>query len=357
MLYARIIRHLGVSVSEDLLQRQAILEAQVRELMRQSKKPLRFGLPFKMEMARLAKTLSKASLEEVALLVRPSTLLRWYREFVAAKSDGSKYRKGPGRPRIKPETERLILEMAQRGHSWGAKRIQGALLHVGIKIAHQTVLNVLRRHGMNPMPKGGRQMTWSQFIAAHYDMLLATDFFTVEVMGPKGLTTLFALFFIDVKTRLIYFTGLTEHPNEAWMMQVARTMTMDGEPFLLGKKVLLHDGDGKYCKGFRRIFKQAGVNPLKLPPFSPNLNAFAERWIRSIKSECLQYFCPVSKASIEYAIKQYVAHYNAERTHQGLDNQVLSPQDAPKNTDGPIKVSHRLAGLLPHYYREAQASQ
>jgi transposase len=357
MLYARIIRHLGASVNEDLLQRQAILEAQVRELMRQIKKPLRFELAFKMEMARLARALSKVSLQEVALVVRPSTVIRWYKQFIAGKWDGSKNRKRPGRPRIKPETERLIIEMAQRGHSWGAKRIQGALQHVGIKIAHQTVLNVLRRHGVNPVPKGGRQMTWSQFIAAHYDMLVATDFFTVEVIGPKGLTTLFALFFIDIKTRLIYFAGLTEHPNEAWMMQVARTMTMDGEPFLLGKKVLLHDGDGKYCKGFRRIFKQAGVNPLKLPPFSPNLNAFAERWIRSIKSECLQYFCPVSKASIEYAIKQYVAHYNAERTHQGLDNQVLSPQDAPKNTDGPIKVSHRLAGLLPYYYREAQASQ
>ena len=357
MLYARIIRHLGVSVNDDLLGRNIFLEAQVRELLRQNKKPLRFELPFKMEMARLAKPLSKASLQEVALVVRPSTVIRWYKQFIAGKWDGSKNRKRPGRPRIKPETERLIIEMAQRGHSWGAKRIQSALQHVGIKIAHQTVLNVLRRHGMNPVPKGGRQMTWSQFIAAHYDMLVATDFFTVEVLGPKGLKTLFALFFIDVKTRLIYFAGLTEHPNEAWMMQVARTMTMDGEPFLLGKKVLLHDGDGKYCKGFRRIFKQAGVNPLKLPPFSPNLNAFAERWIRSIKSECLQYFCPVSKASIEYAIKQYVAHYNAERTHQGLNNQVLSPQDAPKNTDGPIKVSHRLAGLLPYYYREAQASQ
>lgn len=353
MLFARIVRHLGCSVDEDLLQRNAILEAQVRELMRQIKKPLRFELPFKIEMARLAKALSKASLQEVALVIRPSTIFRWYRQFVAAKSDGSKNRKGPGRPRIKPETERLIIEMAQRGHSWGAKRIQGALLHIGIKIAHQTVLNVLRRHGMNPVPKGGRQMTWSQFIAAHYDMLVATDFFTVEVLGPKGLTTLFALFFIDIKTRLIYFAGLTEHPNEAWMMQVARTMTMDGETFLHGKTILLHDGDGKYCKGFRRIFKQAGVAPLRLPPFSPNLNAFAERWIRSIKSECLQYFCPISKASIEHAIKQYVAHYNAERTHQGLHNQVLDPQDALKNTDGPIKVRHRLAGLLPYYYREA----
>ena len=353
MLFARIVRHLGCSVDEDLLQRNAILEAQVRELMRQINKPLRFELPFKMEMARLGMALSKASLQEVALLIRPSTILRWYRQFVAAKSDGSKHKKGPGRPRIKPETERLILEMAQRGHSWGAKRIQGALLHVGIKIAHQTVLNVLRRHGVNPVPKGGRQMTWSQFIAAHYDMLVATDFFTIEVLGPKGLTTLFALFFIDVKTRLVYFAGLTEHPNEAWMMQVARTMTMDGETFLHGKTILLHDGDGKYCKGFRRIFKQAGVAPLRLPPFSPNLNAFAERWIRSIKSECLQYFCPISKASIEHVIKQYVAHYNAERTHQGLHNWVLDPQGLPKNTDGPIKLSHRLAGLLPYYYQEA----
>ena len=130
MLFARILRHLSVPVDEDLLSRNAFLEAQVRELLRQSKKPLRFELPFKIEMARLGKTLSKASLEEVALVVRPSTVYRWYRQFVAAKFNGSRNRKGPGRPRIKPETERLILEIAQRGFSWGAKRIHGALKHI-----------------------------------------------------------------------------------------------------------------------------------------------------------------------------------------------------------------------------------
>ena len=313
MLFARILRHLSVPVDVDLLNRNAFLEAQVRELLRQSKKPLRFELSFKMEMARLGKTLSKASLEEVALVVRPSTVYRWYRQFVAAKFDGSKNREGPGRPRIKPETERLILEMAQRGRSWGAKRIQGALKHIGIELSHQTVLNVLRRHGVEPVAPGGREMTCSQFISLHYETLVATDFFTVEVCGPRRLTTLFALFFIDIRTRLVYFAGLTEHPNEAWMMQVARTITMDGEPFLNGKTMLLHDGDKKYCRGFCRLLKDAGVRPVRLPPYSPNLNAFAERWVKSIKTECLQFYCPMTRASVEYVIKQYVAHYNAEQ--------------------------------------------
>lgn len=351
MLFAQLLRYLKGSVDEELLHRNAILEAQLRELLKQTRKPLRFELSFKMELARLAKKLPRESLEEVSFVVRPSTLLRWYRKLIAAKYDGSKNRTYPGRPRIDPEKERLILEMASSNPCWGAEKIRGALAHIGISLATQTICNVLKRNGFNPSPPRNRDDSWATFIARHLNLIVATDLFTVEIPSLKGLVTYYVLFFIDLDTRVVRIGGITTSPNEQWMLQVARNLTMEGNSFFEGKKYLIHDRDTKYCKSFRRIFKQQGVEPLALPPRTPNLNAFAERWIRSIKTECLQYLIPPGRQALEYAINQYVAHYNQERTHQGVGNRVLTPSNQPISLNSPVKVSHRIAGLLSYYHR------
>lgn len=354
MLFARLLRFLKCSVDEELLHRNALLEAQVRELLRQSEKPLRFPLAFKMEAAQLAKKLSPHSLEEVALVVRPSTLLRWYRKLVAAKFDGSQARTYPGRPRIKADTERLIIDMALNT-GWGAERINGALSHLGIELCHQTILNVLKRNGLHPAPKRSKDISWTKFLAMHLDVTVATDFFTVEVFTARGLVTYYVLFFIDLGTRIVHIAGITANPNEQWMVQIARNLTMNDEPFFEGKKFLIHDRDSKYSKKFRKIFEHYGVKAIRLPPYSPNLNAFAERWVGSIKSECLERLILFGRGSLERAVQQYVMHYNFERTHQGKNNEILIDESLAADLESPVKVTHRIGSLLSYYHRQNQS--
>jgi transposase InsO family protein len=353
MLFARLLRYLKCSVDEELIHRNALLEAQIRELLRQSKKPLRFTDTFRIEAATLAKKLSQNSLEEVALVVRPSTLLRWYRKLISKKFDGSQSRMYPGRPRIKPETERLIIEMAINT-GWGAERIKGALAHLGIDLCHQTVLNVLKRNGLHPAPRRLKDVSWASFLAMHRDVTVATDFFTSEVFTARGLLTYYVLFFIDLGTRVVHVAGITANPTEQWMVQVARNLTMTGELFFEGKKYLIHDRDSKYCKKFRKIFENHGIKLIRLPPYSPNLNAFAERWVGSIKSECLDRLILFGKGSLERAVQQYVTHYNRERPHQGKNNKFLIGDSLSDQSNSPIKVTRRIGSLLSYYYRQGK---
>ena len=354
MFWARLLRHLNESVSDSLIIQNQLLRTQIRELQRHlpPKKRFVFSEFCKLEMARLAKQLTREGLESACVIIRPSTLMKWYRTLIANKFYGSKKRLHPGRPRIKAENERLILEIASTNVGWGAKRIQGALAHIGISLSHQTILNVLARNGFHPCPTRKGMDSWSSFIKIHKDVTVATDFFSQEVLTIKGLVTYYILFFIDLGTRQVKIAGITNHPNEAWMLQIARNITMDGEPFFAHSKYLIHDRDTKYCASFRRTLNQAGIKPIKLPVLSPNLNAFAERWVRSAKRECLNHLILVGKGSLERALTQYVAHYNRERTHQGLANQIPENELIPANSfSSVIRRRERLGGLLSYYYR------
>jgi len=356
MLWAKLLRHLNESVNDSLIIQNQLLKAQIRELQRHlpPKKRFIFSEFCKLEMAHLAKQLSRESLEDACLIVRPSTLLRWYRALIASKFDGAKNRVYPGRPRIRPENEQLILEIASKNMGWGAKRIQGALAHIGITLSHQTILNVLARNGFHPSPSREGRDSWSTFIKTHMNVTVATDFFSQEVLTIKGLVTYYILFFIDLGTRQVKIAGITNHPNEEWMLQMARNMTMDGESFYAQTKYLIHDRDTKYCTSFRRTLHQAGIEPIKLPVLSPNLNAYAERWVRSVKMECLNHLILVGKGSLERALSQYTEHYNCERTHQGLGNQTPEVRLISANSPS-AEICHRerLGGLLSYYYRAA----
>jgi hypothetical protein len=304
-------------------------------------------------MARLAKQLTHESLENACIIVRPSTLMRWYRNLIASKFDGSKHRINPGRPRISLDSERLILEIASKNMGWGAKRIQGALAHIGITLSHQTILNVLVRNGYHPSPIREGRDSWSAFIKTHRDVIVATDFFSQEVLTIKGLVTHYILFFIDLGTRQVKIAGITNHPNETWMLQMAKNITMDGESFYARTKYIIHDRDTKYCASFRRTLNQAGIKPIKLPVLSPNLNAYAERWVKSVKTECLDHLILVGKHSLGKALSQYTAHYNLERTHQGIGNQIPEERLISANSSSEICHRERLGGLLSYYYRAA----
>lgn len=175
----------------------------------------------------------------------------------------------------------LILRFAKENPAWGYDRIQGALDNVGYHISDTTVGNVLKSHGIEPAPDRQRQTTWATFLKAHWDVLAAIDFTTVEVWSRRGLVTFYQLFVMELNTRRVHFAGCTPNPDEPWMTQIARSLTDPIDGFLLGKRYVLMDRDGKLCPAFRDILADAGAEPLRLPPRSPNLNAYVERFMRS----------------------------------------------------------------------------
>jgi hypothetical protein len=187
--------------------------------------------------------LGRKALAEVATIARPDTILAWYRKLVARKFDGSKARRRPGRPRIKREIEQLIVRMARENRDWGYDRIVGALANLGYRVCDQTVGNVLQRHGLPPAPERKHATTWSSFIRIHLALLAGTDFFTAEVLTLRGLVTYYVLFFIHLESRRVDIAGITVHPDEPWMQQIARNVTMEGCGTLRDCRYLLHDRD------------------------------------------------------------------------------------------------------------------
>src|SRR5216684_2634028 len=302
----------------------------------------------------MGKQLEKQALEEVAHIVKPETILAWHRKLVAQKFDGSTQRKTLGRPPINPDLEALVVRIAQENRSWGYDRIVGALANLGYTISDQTVGNILKRHGISPAPERKTTTTWKEFIRTHMDVLVATDFFMAEVWTLGGLVTYYVLFFIRLGTREVHVAGVTPHPTQAWMIQVARNVTMEEWGCLSPGQYLIHDRDGKYCPAFQHIIDAAGVKRVPLPPWSPNLNAYAERWGRSVKEECLSRLILFGEASLRHALTQYVEHFHHERNHQGKGNVLLFPTVSPDaERAGPIRCRERLGGLLKYYTCEA----
>jgi len=302
-------------------------------------------------LARKAHVLGRKALKELDTLVTPDTLLRWHRELVAKKCDYS-HRRGPGRPRTMHTIVDLILRMAFENRSWGYTRIRGALANLGHDVGRGTIANVLHEHGIDPAPERDRNTRWSTFLKAHWECLTATDFLSVEVHTIKGLVTYYILFFIDIASRSVHVAGVTPHPDNRWMTQIARNVTDTADGFLRGTRYLILDRDTKYSDDFRNALIREGVHLVRLPPRSPNLNAFAERFVRSIRSECLSRMIFFGQHSLQHAISQFMAHYHAERNHQGLENQLLRPNPiiAPSRQ---VHQHQRLGGMLNYYHRIA----
>ena len=299
------------------------------------------------------KALGRKTLRELTTIVTPDTILRWHRELVARKWDHSEKRKSVGRPRIRQVIVDLILRFAKENPTWGYDRIQGALANVGYHISDTTVGNILKAHGIEPAPDRKRQTTWKTFLKAHWDVLAAIDFTTVEVWTKGGLVTFYLLFVMELKTRRVHFAGCTPHPNEAWMQQIARNLTDPFDGFLLGKRYVLMDRDGKFCPTFRNLLKDEDAKPLLLPPRSPDLNAYIERFMRSLKSESLSRMIFFGEKSLRRAVDAYLRHYHAERNHQGVGNKLIECGEELGSVAGKIACRQRLGGLLRYYYRDA----
>ena len=281
-------------------------------------------------------------------------ILGWHRRLVAKKFDSSKNRQYPGRPRVLADIEELVVRLAKENKSWGYDRIARALANLGHEVADQTVGNILKRHGIPLAPERRKTTTWREFIRSHMDVLTATDFFTAEVWTQGGLVTYYVVFFMHLATRRVHVAGITPHPNEQWMTQVARNVTMADVGFLSSSRYLIHDRDSKFCESFHRTIEAVGVAPVKLPARSPDLNSFAERWVKSVEEECLSKLILFGEKSLRHALREYVVYYHHERNHQGKENLLLFPASDPlPQSERKVRSRERLGGLLRFYHREA----
>jgi hypothetical protein len=230
---------------------------------------------------------------------------------------------------------------------------KGALYNLGHEVGRGTIANVLQREGIEPAPERGKHSSWSMFLKAHWRSIVAADFFTAEVWSLRGLVTYYVLFVIELAKRVVHVAGITTEPNESWMVQVARNLTDKFGGFLMGTSHLILDRDTKYTAQFRRLISESKTAVIRLPPRSPNLNAFAERFVRSIKEECLDRMILVGQASLRRAVTEFVVHYHGERNHQGLGNRLILPEPSSLGGGASVCRRQRLGGMLNFYYLPA----
>ena len=354
MEWKSLLAHITGTVDQALWLRNEYLVTENRLLRKQIPGRIRLSDGERKTLAEIGKKLGKQALAEVATIVTPDTILAWHRKLVAKKCDGSQQRKALGRPRVSQALEELVVRMAQENRSWGYDRIVGALATLGYTVSDQTVGNILQRHGLPPAPERKTTTTWTEFIRTHLNVLVATDFFTAEVWTLGGLVTYYVLFFIHLGSRRIHVAGITPHPNAAWMVQMARNVTMEEWGFLSPGQYLLHDRDTKFCAEFQHIIDNVGVERVALPPRSPNLNAYAERWVRSVKDEALSRLILFGERSLRHVLHEYMEHYHHERNHQGKGNVLLFPSSGQGHKgEGLVQCRDRLGGLLKYYDRDA----
>jgi hypothetical protein len=347
LVFAGWVNRKQLDVIDYLKEENRVLREQMRG------RRLRFTDEQRRRLAVRGKALGRSRLSEVTSLLTPDTILRWYRQLIAEKYDGTTKR-GIGRPPIAFSLKEMLVRFAKDNPGWGYTRLRGAVRNLGHVIGRNTIKRILKDHGIQPAPERSKRMPWSTFLRAHFGVLAATDFFSVEILTWVGLVRYYVLFIIDIQTRRVHIAGIERQPNGAWMKQVARNITDGVDGFLKGMRYLVHDRDPLFTDEFREVLRAAGVECVKLPARSPDLNAYAERFVLSIKSECLNRILPLGERHLRHAVGEFVDHYHLERNHQGLDNRlIVAPSDSASNDNGPIGRRERLGGLLSFYYRRA----
>ena len=299
-------------------------------------------------LAVLGVRLGRRVLTQVATIVTPDTILRWHRRLIARKWTYPTRR--CGRPGVLREIRRLVVRMATDNPTWGYTRIQGALKNLGHRVARSTIATILKTEGIPP--SGERPTSWRAFLRAHWDALVAADFFTTEVWTVRGLVTYYVVFAIELHSRRVHIVGCTPHPNEPVMLQIARHLTDPTDGMLGGQGVLICDRDRKWSSAVRQLFETSGVRVVQIPLRAPNCNAYAERFVRSIKEECLARVIPLGERHLRRSLAEFVTHYHRERPHQGLGNELIDGIGRQPR-DGPVRRRLRVGGLLSYYYRAA----
>ena len=252
-----------------------------------------------------------------------------------------------------PTIEDLVVQMAEENRDWGYRRIQGALSNLGHELARSTIADILERHGIEPAPERSRKTTWKEFLTQHWELIVAADFFTIEVWTAKGLQRFIVLFFIELSTRRVEIAGISATANGLWMSQIARNLTDSVDGLLTGKRYLIHDRDPLFTGEFLRTLKDAGVESVKLPPRSPNLNAYAERFVRSIK-EVLSRTDDLVRGKLVADSRSKLRRPLSQRTKPPrLGNRLIQPEPDHLVNTGAVQRRERLGGMLNYYYRAA----
>jgi putative transposase len=332
-----------------LLLRQQLRSAE-RQQARGPQIPRWQKVPLAALAVRLKQTAQRArtALADSVRLFRPATLISWHQAIVRRKWTFQRPAQ-PGRPPLDAELEDWIIRSSRENPGLGYDKLIGELRKVGFKVSATTLRSVLQRHGIPPAPeRAGSSSSWRTFLQHYKDQFLACDFFTVETLG---LTTLYVLFFIEHGTRRVYVAGCTAQPTEAWVVQQARQIPWALEERAPSIRYLIHDHDTKFTARFDWVFESTGVEMVSIPFAAPNANAFAERWVRSIREECLDRVMILDEHHLWRVLSEYAAYYNARRPHQGIEQD--SPLGLVVSMEGSIRHRNVLGGIIRDYYREA----
>jgi transposase len=321
-----------------------VLHHQLTVLRRQTSRP-KLEPTDRALLAAISRVLPRARWS--CFFVRPETLLRWHRRLVAGAWTYPHHQ--TGRPPLEEEAQQLIIRLARENPRWGYQRIQGELQQLGVRVSATTIRTTLRRHGLDPAPRRVAT-TWRAFLRKQAAGIMACDFFTVDTIW---LHRLYVLFFIELSSRRVHLAGVTAHPDGAWVTQQARNLLMlEHRPL----QFLIRDRDAKFTRAFDDVFSSEGTKALVTPVQAPNANAYAERWIRTVRAECLDWLLIGGRGHLEQVLRIYVEHYNAHRPHRALRLEPPDPPVGPTVTSEPRHRVHRrdrLGGLLHEYFRQA----
>ena len=310
----------------------------------------------RIKLAELGKKLGKKLLADVHNCVTPATIMKWYRDYIKRGKKPSK--KGRGRPGIMKIIADLVVSIALANPNYGHGRIMSQVNNRGHNVKKTTVRNICKKNGIEISPDRMKHSPWNNFIQSQLACLFATDFFTVDIVdtfhGFK-VRTYYVLFYIHLATRKIHIAGMTEHPNKMWMRRMAINAIDCEDGFLKDAKYIIHDRDTNFMKsGFRDILLRANVKPVAIARRAPDMNAYAERFVQTIKGECTKKLMFFREESLRFALREFETHYNHERNHQGkgIDNKLIEPKVKLAKYGMP-KCKKRIGGLLKFYYTEA----
>jgi putative transposase len=348
LIVRRVLGLVGVGPAPDAKDVEiAVLRHQLMVVRRQVARP-RYTPQDRLVLATLARLLPRDRWP--VFLVTPSTLLRWHRELVRRR--WTYPTTGRTQNGLADEVVELVVRMAQENPRWGYMRIVGECRKLGVRVSATSVRRILRRHRLGPAPRRSGP-GWTTFLRTQAAGMLACDFFTVETVG---LTRLYVLFVVELERRRVHLAGVTAHPTGAWVAQAARNLLMDLDEHAHRFRFLIRDRDAKFTAAFNAVFAAAGVATVRTPLQAPKANAYAERWVRTVRAECLDWTLIWSRPHLEHVLRRYLEHYNTARPHRGIDLDVPVPTAAAAVT--PLPVPERvervdvLSGLI-HEYRHA----
>jgi len=354
-LWLTLASYIAYCVHKQLYKAIDYLREQVRVLVEQQEKQnkrIMLTNSQRMRVAAKAKRLSRKMLDQCTELFTADTVMRWYNKLVAEKYDGSSNRGKVGRPPITPEIVNLVIQFKKENPRWGFQKITDQIEYLGYEISKTSVKNILIENGYDPEPDLTVRSTWHEFLKSHWDVMTACDFFTIELLVGRKLIRCTVFFVIEFSARKVFFAPIKLQPDGKYMSQVARILTDCEDGFLKGKRFLIHDRDPLYnTKGFYEILQSSGIEPIKLPAKSPDLNSIAERFVKTVKYECLNYLILSSVKQLEYTLNHFQQYYHHERIHQSL-GRIIEPKHKTDDTSEVVCIE-RLGGLLKSYHRLA----